>query len=367
MNPKCGANSADFSSPKGECAAPGALFRPAAAAKTGGGTLPSPGLRRGVAGTTAWSGRTRGGYFGNWCFVQIIRKLGVRWAYGLLIFVAAYFTLCNPHGYRCSKDFLRRVLGPQPFWKWPMLVYRHFFSFGVTLLDRLAVIMGRAKIKCTHEGEFLFKDYLDRGRGVILLGAHVGSWEIGGQLLGRLGKPVNVVVLEKDEARLRQLFDRALAAKTFNLIATDGHPLRSIPIAAALRRGEIVCLLGDRSFGGADVCTTFFGSPARFPAGPYLLAAATGAPIFQTFVVREKPGHYRFFSFPAKFIPRKILRAGTEALLPHVAEYAARLADVARQYPFQWFNIYPFWDEPSAARQNETTSVPAPAPAKSAP
>jgi len=246
-----------------------------------------------------WTGRTRGGYLGNWCFVQIIRRLGVRWAYGLLVFVAAYFTLCNPSGYRCSRDFLRRVLGPQPFWKWPLLVYRHFFSFGVTLLDRLAVIMNRTKIKCTHEGEFLFKTHLDRGQGVILLGAHVGSWEIGGHLLGRLGKPVNVVVLETDEARLRQLFDQALAAKQFNLIATAGHPLRSIPIAAALRRGEIVCLLGDRSFGGADVRVPFLGSPARFPVGPYLLAAVSGAAIFQTFVVREKLGHYRFFSSPA--------------------------------------------------------------------
>jgi len=313
-----------------------------------------------------WSGRTRGGYFGNWVFVQLIRRFGVCWAYALLIFVAAYFTLCNPSGYRCSKDFLSRVLGPQPFWKWPLLVYRHFFSFGVTLLDRLAVIMSRTKIDCIHEGEYLFKDYLDRGKGVILLGAHVGSWEIGGHLLGRLGKPVNVVVLEKDEARLRQLFDRALAAKQFNLIATDGHPLRSIPISAALRRGEIVCLLGDRSFGGADVRTPFLGSPARFPVGPYLLAAVSGTPIFQTFVVREKLGHYRFFSFPAKFIPREILRAGTEALQPHVAEYAARLADVAEQYPFQWFNIFPFWDEIPTTYKAELVSAAATAPAKSA-
>jgi predicted LPLAT superfamily acyltransferase len=308
-----------------------------------------------------WSGRTRGGWFGNWFFVQIIRRLGVRWACGFLVFIAAYFTLANPGGYRDSKDFLRRVLGPQPFWKWPLLVYRHFFSFGVTLLDRLAVIMGRAKIECTHEGEFLFKDYLDRGQGVILLGAHVGSWEIGGHLLGRLGKPVNIVVLEKEEARIRRLFDRALASKMFNLIATDGHPLRAIPVAAALRRGEIVALLGDRSFGGADVRAPFLGGPARFPAGPYLLAAVSGAPIFQTFVVRERRGHYRFFSFPAKFISRDILRAGPAALQPHVAEYAARLAGVARQYPFQWFNIYPFWDETPAAGKAETPSAPVPA------
>jgi predicted LPLAT superfamily acyltransferase len=373
MNPKPGACSGDASRRSAGIlpAGSGGILPPVSnvqnSSQTGDKASPSPSLRRGVAATPAWSGRTRGGYLGNWCFVQIIRRLGVRWAYGLLIFVAAYFTLCNPSGYRCSKDFLRRVLGSQPFWKWPLLVYCHFFSFGVTLLDRLAVIMGRAKIECTHEGEFLFKDYLDRGRGVILLGAHVGSWEIGGHLLGRFGKPVNVVVLEKDEARLRQLFGQALAAKQFNLIATDGHPLRSIPISAALRRGEIVCLLGDRSFGGADVRTPFLGSPARFPVGPYLLAAVSSAPIFQTFVVREKIGHYRFFSFPAKFIPREILRAGTEALQPHVAEYVARLAGVAKQYPFQWFNIYPFWDEVPAKVEDEKVSTAATAPAKSTP
>jgi predicted LPLAT superfamily acyltransferase len=314
------------------------------------------------AGNTAvrWSGRSRGGLFGNWWFIQLIRLLGLRWAYAFLIPVAGYFTLANPSGYRCSKDFLRRALGPQPFWKWPLLVYRHFFSFGITLLDRLALIMGRARIQCMHEGEFLFKEWLDRGQGVILLGAHVGSWEIGGHLLGRLGKPVNVVVLERDEARLRRLFERALAAKGFSLIATDGHPLRSIPIAAALRRGEIVCLLGDRSFGGADLRVPFLGGFARFPAGPYLLAAVSGAPIFQTFVVRERLGCYRFFSFPAKFMPREISRAGIEALQPDVAEYAARLADVAKQYPFQWFNIFPFWDQaPAPGRmENRASRVP---------
>jgi predicted LPLAT superfamily acyltransferase len=292
-----------------------------------------------------WSGRSRGGVFGNWWFIQLIRLFGLRPAYAFLVLVAGYFTVFNPSGYRCSKDYLRRVLGPQPFGRWPLLVYRHFYSFGTTLLDRVAVIMGRAKMEWTFENTALFMDQVERGQGVILLGAHVGSWELGGHLLGRLGKPVNVVILEKDEARMRQLFAQALEARRFNLLATDGHPLRSIPIAAALRRGEIVALLGDRPFGGADVRVPFLGGHARFPTGPYLLAAFTGAPIFQTFALRERPGHYRFFSYPGIFVPRAITRAGPEALTPYVAEYAGRLAEVAKKYPFQWFNIFPFWDE----------------------
>lgn len=293
-----------------------------------------------------WSGRTRGGYFGNWFFVQLVRFGGLRCAYAWLVFVAAYYTVASPASFRHSIQFLERVLGPQPFWKKPLLVYRHFFSFGMTLLDRLAVIMGKARIDCRFEGESMFHEFLNQGKGIILLGAHVGSWEIGAHLLGREGKPVNVVVLEKEKERLKSLFNDTLEAKRFRLLSTDGHPLRSIPIAAALRRGELVALLGDRPFGGADLPVDFLGSPARFPIGTYLLAAATGAPIFQVFAVRERVGSYRFVSAPPQYVPREQLRAGPEALRPHVQEYARKLELIARQYPFQWFNIYSFWNQP---------------------
>jgi predicted LPLAT superfamily acyltransferase len=208
--------------------------------------------------------------------------------------------------------------------------------------------MGRGRIECRFEGEALFRAYVEQGKGVILLGAHLGSWEIGGHLLGRLGKPVNLVVLEKEQQRVRRLFERALETKWFHLLTTDEHPLRSIPILAALRRGEIVALHGDRSFGGSDLPLPFLGGVARFPVGPFLLAAASGAPIFQVFVVRERLGHYRFFSYPARFIPRELLRASPEGLQEPVSEYAQHLAAAARQYPFQWYNIYPFWEEPAA-------------------
>jgi predicted LPLAT superfamily acyltransferase len=294
-----------------------------------------------------WAGRSRGGYWGNWFFIQLIRLLGLRCAYLWLLVVAAYFTVASPRSYRCSIDYLQRVLGRRPFWKRPFLVYRHYLSFGVTLLDRLAAVMGRAKLACRFEGESMFRDCLQQGKGLILLGAHLGNWELGGHLLGRLGKPVNLVVLERDAERLRHLFTEAMQDRGFRLLTTDGHPLRSIPILAALRRGEMVALHGDRTFGGTDLAVPFLGGVARFPVGPHLLAAASAAPLFQVFSVRERLGEYRFFAFPPVELPRSWLRAPTEALRPHVQSYADRLATVARQYPFQWANFYSFWDESS--------------------
>ncbi len=276
--------------------------------------------------------------------MQVIRFLGVRCGYGLLVFVAGYFALFSGSSRRASWNFLERVLGLQPLWRRLLLVFRHFCSHGTTLVDRLAVIMGRSRIECSFEGEELFRDYFDRGKGVILLGAHLGNWEIGGHFLGRFGIPVNVVVLEREEARVRQLLAKALESRNFRLLTTDEHPLRSIPIVAALRRGEIVALHGDRSFGGADRVCDFLGGKARFPVGPYLLAGASGAPLFQVFAVREKLGKYRFFTYPPWTISKDMLRKPPEALDAFIGEYAARLECIARQYPFQWYNIYDFWE-----------------------
>jgi predicted LPLAT superfamily acyltransferase len=155
-------------------------------------------------------------------------------------------------------------------------------------------------------------------------------------------------VLEREEVRLREMLGEALQDRQFKLLATDGHPLRSIPIAAALKRGEIVALQGDRSFGGQDVTVRFLGGNVRFPVGAYLLAAATGAPIFQVFVVREKLTRYRFVSSPPQFVGRELLRQPVEALRGFVEQYAERLASMARQYPFQWYNFYPFWESEQA-------------------
>jgi len=61
--------------------------------------------------------------------------------------------------------------------------------------------------------------------------------------------------------------------------------------------------------------------------------------------MREKLGRYRFLSFPAQHVPRE-RGPGQDAILRDcAAEYVAHLTTVVKQYPFQWYNFYPFWDE----------------------
>jgi predicted LPLAT superfamily acyltransferase len=307
-----------------------------------------------------WSGRSRGGYFGNWFFIQLIRCFGVWPAYVWLVFVAGYFTLAHAGAYHASADYLEHVFGRLAWWRRPLLVYRHFLAHGISLVDRLAVLMGRSRIECVFDGEEQFKPLVQQHRGIILVGAHIGGWELGGHFLGRFDVPVNLVVIERELAGIQSLVNSAIGERRFRILVDDHNPLRSVPILAALRRGEIVALLGDRSFGGAEAEVSFLGGDVGLPVGPYHLAAASGAPIFQVFVVRERLGRYRFFAFPPESVSREEIRSDRDAVRTRVERYALRLEGFVRQYPFQWANFFPYWkrapETGSAARLGSNPS-----------
>jgi predicted LPLAT superfamily acyltransferase len=293
----------------------------------------------------AWTGRTRGGTVGNRFFIVVLRALGLRAAYACLAFVAAYFLFAARPAYRSSVDYLRRLRGPVPFFRRVWAVYRHFFSFGVMLLDRVAILGGRGgRFTYVLEGEEHIRSALAQGRGAVLLGAHVGNWEAAGHAVGRYGVPVHLVGVDRETEPIRRLLAGAMADRRVQVIQASGGPAPSVEMLAALRRGEVVAMLGDRAFGSATVRAPFLGATAGFPGGAYILAAVAGAPLIQTFAMRERGFRYRLIAFPPdpmQLPPRDRRRAFLESC---ARRYAERLESMLRRYPDQWYNFYPFWD-----------------------
>jgi lauroyl/myristoyl acyltransferase len=106
---------------------------------------------------------------------------------------------------------------------------------------------------------------------------------------------------------------------------------------AALRRGEVVALQADRALGnGGDVWIPFFGVPAPFPLGPFLLARAAGAPVVPAFCVLG--GRYRY---DVTIAPPIRVERGEEAAAAHT--WVALLERVVREHPTQWFNFFDVW------------------------
>lgn len=312
-----------------------------------------------ASSTKHWSGtgKLRGGTFGVRFFVTALRLLGVRLTYVLLVPVVLTLSFISPD-IAATMEFHRHMFGPAGALRRRWRVIKHFFSFGRAIIDRTAILAGMTKrFSFTFDGEQHLRDAVAGGKGVLLLTAHVGNWEAAGQLLSRIDVPVNVTGFDNEDPAVRELLNKASKQK-FKLIPLSGAATDVIELVAALRRGELVCMLGDRAYGGPTARVPFFGDLASFPVGPYVLAAIAGAPLVQVFSLREPGGHYHFFGFPP-VAPHHPPRHERDAHLRQcAAQFAANLESIVKRDPLQWYNFFPFWDEPKVGAVE--TAAPAP-------
>jgi len=272
--------------------------------------------------------------------------LGLRITYALLVPPAIYFSFASPD-VLATMDYHRRLFGPAGWWKRRWRVFRHFLEFGRAIIDRTAILAGDTRhFSFSFDGEDHLRSALAEGHGVLLLTAHLGNWEAAGQLLSRLDVPINVTGFDNEAPEIRALLTQASRAK-FRLLPLTGSPTDTIPLVAALRRGEVVAMLGDRAYGSPAARIDFLGGTALFPIGAYVLAAIAKAPLVHVFNLREPGGHYRFFGFPPQR-PRMPVHAQRDAYLRDCAgRFAHDLETILKRDPLQWYNFYPFWEPPA--------------------
>lgn len=183
------------------------------------------------------------------------------------------------------------------------------------------------------------------GKGVLLLTAHLGNWEVGGLMLAEVRQPIHVVLVPDifpgvERAR-RRLHERAGVTE----IPIDNSAGPTLSVLRALEQNGIVAMQGDRDFNNTGIAVPFFGRPAYFPRGPFRVAMATGAAVLPAFIRRVPDGRYRAILEE----PLEIVRGGDRdaALRTNVSRYVAILERYVRENPEQWYCFYPFWDDPT--------------------
>ena len=176
------------------------------------------------------------------------------------------------------------------------------------------------------------------GRGVLLVTAHLGHWELGGLLLAGHGLPMTVVTLEEPTTELtrwRDAYRRRAGIRTIPV--GPGHHFAFVEIMQALRRNEVVAMLVDRPYAGSGEKVQFFGRATEFSTGPSILCQHTGAAVVPAFVLRDASGCYTAFA-------EAVLPLAPEAGLPHNTQLiASHFENIIRKHPEQWFNYVPIW------------------------
>jgi len=197
-----------------------------------------------------------------------------------------------------------------------------------------------ARIADGDRGRDLVRQALSEHKGLIVLGMHLGQWDLALIALARLGFPITAVMRREDEdaARFAAAARRAAGIR----VAHAGEdPRLMIRLLESLRRNEIVALQGDRPYGQRSVSTRLFGRETKIAAGPLDLARASGASILPSALVLEGHRHYRMVYGDLLHVDRNRPEDGPGEAS---ADLLARaLESIIGRYPDQWFNFYDFW------------------------
>ena len=255
----------------------------------------------------------------------------------LLFPIVLYFVATDATARRASREFLGRACRRRASW---LDVVAHLHCFATTLLDRVYMASGDfARFDVTVEGEGLVRDALESGAGCVLLGSHLGSFDLmmlKNQVLHN--RPITVLMHIDERSRVRRIAGIDDSKVSIIPLGRIDSYLRAYEV---LKKGGVVVVLADRSEKSAALQSEFFGRPASFPVGPHALAARAGARVLMGFGLFEGGARYRieFIEFGSA------APAGSRgpALQPAVDRYVALLERYAERYPRNWFNFFPYW------------------------
>jgi len=261
----------------------------------------------------------------------------------LLYPICAYFVAFSRSARASSREFLQRARGRRCGVR---DVFAHYHRFAETIFDRVFLLAGRDRgFAFDVAGTEDLNAAVAQGRGVLLFGAHFGSFEVL-RSIGAARSPARVRVL-MHEANARKL--NATLGAVSKLASSDvivlGRPETMLEVRDALAAGEIVGLLADRAVANDRVVECdFLGARVPFPQGPFILASLLQAPVVLFSAVCDGRGAYRvrFERFA------DVCERTPASIAERVQCYASWLERKCRADPLNWFNFYDFFAPPHA-------------------
>jgi KDO2-lipid IV(A) lauroyltransferase len=261
---------------------------------------------------------------------------------------------------RGATETMKRVLGTGDEWTARLAAFRMFCEFSHCLAETLEYYSPRPRpIRLDPPAHDPILESLRQGRGAVLVTGHFGNWDIAAKTLRDYGRPINVVMARDVNESTQEYVRRARERVGVRVIYSDTSVFSSLNIIRALRQNEIVALQLDRMLGpGGARMLPFFGAPAPFPSGPFVLARLSGAPLYPVFIPRLGMRHYaiRIGTCVALAREARDAHALERAMRQVVGEFEAAV----REFPTQWFQFRSFWPE-----RAEETSADRPASAAS--
>jgi predicted LPLAT superfamily acyltransferase len=199
---------------------------------------------------------------------------------------------------------------------------------------------------CEFENSAAVEDLIRNEEvGLVLLTSHFGCWQAMVSELGNYRRRVNILVApERNEEVRRVLAVHGEAGSGLDVISNRDPAGGMVEVAAALDRGEVVCMMGDRCVEEEGVEVPFLGAMARFPVAAFHVASMVDCRVVPVFMVRDG-GHRKFrIRYGDPIAPKRTRRSGRrEAMAQSVRQYVAELEKMTNRYPYQCFVLQDVW------------------------
>lgn len=290
----------------------------------------------------------------NLFFIRLFTILVPRFLHPpFALFWGGLFYLMLPEKRRGIRSNLRVITGMRDVER---LVFATYYKFALNWCDVMLMMRWRGSklqslIGRRSSGRAL-DDALAAGCGAILISPHLGNWELGGLGLADMGYPLNVLTFREPDERVNELREQVRRERGIRFIYVDRDdtsPLAVIEAVNALRRNEILALLGERDGSSHTMILDFFGRPAPIPLGAAYLALASGAPVIPVFVPLEGSRYATIMEEPIYFSGghtehARSIREGTERIIRVFERHI-------RTYPDQWYNFFDYWADENTEKE----------------
>lgn len=281
----------------------------------------------------------------TWVALQLGRPV----ARALLVPICFYYLVFSLKARAASCNYLSRVLGRKAR---VSEVFRHYWTFAAVALDRVFLLSGRTDLfEIRVHGDEVLAATIAAGQGGLLIGAHLGSFELPRAVGRQQQLHVNLLMFEDNArkmAHMSKAVDPTLAAAVIALGQSDSM----LRVRDCIERGEWLGMLGDRALQDDErVEVSFIGAPASFPSASFRLASMLQRPVF-LMVGLYRGGNRYDLHFERMDDPWARSRSERDAAMrAWLQHYAARLETYCRQAPYNWFNFYDYWGKRTDAAQ----------------
>jgi predicted LPLAT superfamily acyltransferase len=310
----------------------------------------------------------RGSLWGLRFTAWLLRAAGRGPTLVLVTAIAGYFFLTDRAGRRASAAYLRRVyatpggracLGRRPrLWE----SFLHYRAFALSIVDRLSIWFGKTgDFQLEIHGFEPFDRLAEQKRGAIVLGAHLGSFDVMRMLAVQRKTVVNVLMFTAHAPRINQVLRELSPEIDLHVITVDPGSVQSVfEVRRCLARGEHVAILADRIEPGDRRRASrvpFLGGEALLPQAPFLLASLLGCPVLLVVALRQEAQRYQVFT---ELLAEKVQlprRGREEAVRELLTSYAARLEHYCQRAPYEWFNFYDYFSDFRSDRPAERLSA----------